>query len=438
MNGSMLLGAGACAAGLLLPLGASAQSNGTENYYTPPKIKKQGTSQTPLAGNGKVLVKVLVNPDGTFKVQGVITSTNHGDDAAALEIARSSSYVPAVRGPKKVVAFYDFTLKFTGGSTVSGGQAEGSELGRYEMELHAANYTGAQAGLKAYVEAHPGDPKAELDLAVADTFLNDDAAAAAAFDKAGTIPANYKAVAAKAYIQNAVNLLNNKDTVNGLAAAKRAAEIAPGFASYDTRGVAELLSSDFPSAVVDLEKAHDIAKSDSKIEAKSRVANDVHLMQAYLFTGKADQAKQIAADATGIDASAAASVQTAMADYYVKQAQDASAASKFSDAAGFFEQAAVAAPTLAAVNYANAALSYDKAIPTPLNEKAKADADKALAADANDPEANFAEGLTLANLGKKSDAQTYLTKADSLAKAAGNTALAAAIEKVLGQLTGGH
>ena len=243
----MLLGAGACAAGLLLPLGASAQSNGTENYYTPPKIKKQGTSQTPLAGNGKVLVKVLVNPDGTFKVQGVITSTNHGDDAAALEIARSSSYVPAVRGPKKVVAFYDFTLKFTGGSTVSGGQAEGSELGRYEMELHAANYTGAQAGLKAYVEAHPGDPKAELDLAVADTFLNDDAAAAAAFDKVGTIPANYKAVAAKAYIQNAVNLLNNKDTVNGLAAAKRAAEIAPGFASYDTRGVAELLSSDFPS-----------------------------------------------------------------------------------------------------------------------------------------------------------------------------------------------
>jgi tetratricopeptide (TPR) repeat protein len=434
----MLIGAGACAAALLLPLTASAQTNGTENYYTPPKIEKQGTSQTPLTGNGKVLVKVLVNPDGTFKVQGVISSTNHGDDAAALEIARSSTYVPAIRGKKKVLAFYDFALKFNGGSAQSGGQAETSELGRYEMELHAANYTGAQAGLKSYVEAHPGDLKAELDLAVADTFVNDDADAAAAFDKAGTIPANYKMVAAKAYIQNAVTLLNNKDTANGLAAAKRAVEFDPGFASYDTRGVAELLSGDFTSAVTDLEKSHDLAKSDSKIGAKSRVANDVHLMQADLFAGKPDQAKQVAAEATGIDATAAASVQTAMADYYVKQAQDASSASKFSDAAGFFEQAATAAPTLAATNYANAALSYDKAIPNPLNEKAKADADKALAADANSPVANFAEGLTLANLGKKTDAQTFLTKADSLAKAAGDTALAGAVEKVLGQLNGGH
>jgi tetratricopeptide (TPR) repeat protein len=428
----------ACAAVLLAPLGASAQSNGTENYYTPPKIKKQGTSQTPLAGNGKVLVKVLINPDGTFKVQGVITSTNHGDDAAALEIARSSTYVPAVRGKKNVLAFYDFALKFNGSGAVSSNQEDTSELGRYERELRAANYAGAQAGFKSYVLAHPGDSKAQLDLAIADTFLNDDADAAAAFDKAGEVPANYKMIAAKAYIEYAVTLINNKDAANGLAAAKHAVEIAPGFASYDTEGVAELLSGDSASALTDLEKAHELAGSDAKIAAKSRAANDVHLMQAYLAAGKVDEARQTGTEATGLDSSIAPNVQNAMANYYIKQAQDASAASKFSDAAGFFEQAAAAAPLQAAGLYANAALSYDKALPSPLNEKAKADADKALAADANNPTANFAEGLTLANLGKKSDAQTFLTKADSLAKAAGDSALADAVEKVLGQLKGGH
>ena len=71
------------------------------------------------------------------------------------------------------------------------------------------------------------------------------------------------------------------------------------------------------------------------------------------------------------------------------------------------------------------------------DKKAKDAADKALAANPNDPSANYAEGIALADQGKKDDATAALAKADSLAKAAGNTDLAAAIEKAQKQLSGG-
>jgi tetratricopeptide (TPR) repeat protein len=435
MNRTILLVTTACAV-LATALGASPPS-GSENYYTPPKLAKQGTSATPIEGAGKVVVQVLVNPDGSFKVQKVLRSTNHGDDATALDIARASSYTPAKRGGKKVLAFYDFTLSFKA-SGVSSNPAEGataSGTAQYERELRAGNYKGAQAGLKTYLADHPADAKGQLDLGIADAFLDDYDEAVAAFDKAGDIPENYKAVAAKAYTTHAVQLINNKNYQDGLAAAKRAVQISPSFASYDTQGMAELGAGDNAAAVADLEKAHALAKPD--ISASSRAADDIHLLQAYLATGNVDGAKQIGTEAGGLDARAKADSETFLAQYYAKKAQDADTAGKFADAAALYEQAAAVAPSQAALLYGNAAFSYLKATPQPLNDKAKADADKALAADANSAAANFAEGVVLGNLGKKSDAQTYLKKADDLAKAANNTAMVTAVERALKQLNGG-
>ena len=128
--------------------------------------------------------------DGSFTVQKVLRSTNHGDDAAALDIAKHSTYAPATRGNKKVVAFYDYTLKFTAGGEFvadAGSAAGGSDTAAFERELRAGNYSGAQTGLKAYLAQHPDDAKAQTDLGVADTFLNDYEDAVTAFDKAGTI-----------------------------------------------------------------------------------------------------------------------------------------------------------------------------------------------------------------------------------------------------------
>ena len=68
--------------------------------------------------------------------------------------------------------------------------------------------------------------------------------------------------------------------------------------------------------------------------------------------------------------------------------------------------------------------------------KAKAEADKALAIDPNNPRANFIAGVALADQGNSKDALTYLNKADGAAKAANDAGLADQIEAAIKQLSG--
>ena len=75
--------------------------------------------RTGAPGKGNVKIQVQVNADGSHKVIKVISSTNHSDDAAAMDIAQSSTYIPARRGSKPIPAFYDFELSFKGGGSVA-------------------------------------------------------------------------------------------------------------------------------------------------------------------------------------------------------------------------------------------------------------------------------------------------------------------------------
>ena len=199
MNGRRSLAALALAAATLSPPSVFAQTNGV-TYYAAPSLIKRGTNTSAIAGAGTVVVQVMVNKDGTFKVTHVIHSTNSGDNAAALEIAKSSTYKPASRGSQKLSAFYDFTLKFTSTGAAAAPGATGSEAGaaQYERMIRAGNYSGAQSGLKSYLAQHPEDANGQQLLGVASAFLNNDEDAAAAFDKGGTISPNYKSVASKA------------------------------------------------------------------------------------------------------------------------------------------------------------------------------------------------------------------------------------------------
>lgn len=86
--------------------------------------------------------------------------------------------------------------------------------------------------------------------------------------------------------------------------------------------------------------------------------------------------------------------------------------------------------------YVNAAFSYLNAKPQPDNAKAKADADKALAIDANGAPANFAAGIALANDGKSAEAMTYLRRAEAAAKAGTDANLTASIQAAIKQLGG--
>ncbi len=433
MFGRTTIGAALCAVGIVAPLAVNAQT-----YYTPPKLMKRGTNTTPVAGKGKVVVQVMVNKDGTFKVSRVISSTNHGNDAAALEIAKTSTYAPATRGTTKQSAFYDFTLNFTASGSASSGEETGAGAASggpqtYEAMIRAGNYSSAQTGLKSYVAAHPGDAKAQLDLGVTNTFLGDYGGAADAFDKAGTIPPNYKSVAGKAYAEYTPIAVKNKQNDKAVSAAKHAVELAPSFATYNALGFAEQAAGQNDAAITDLEKARSLGSS---AKPADRAAVDGNLVAAYLAAGKLDMAKQTAAEAKGLDPSGAGA-SNVIANYYVQQATTAAQAGKAADAAAAYDAAAAAAPSQAAQLYTRAAIAYLGAKPNPDNDKAKAEADKALAVDPQNAGANYAAGVALANQpGKSKDALVYLNKADDAAKKGNDPQLTSAIENVLKQLGG--
>ncbi len=445
-----ILGAALGALALCSPLAARAQA--TPTYYVPPKLVKHGTNSSAIAGKGVVVVQVLVNKDGSFKVSKVLHTTNSGDNAAALEIARTSTYRPASRGPQKLTAYYDYSLRFTssgaasadegsqsrsGGAAGPGGAAgaAGGGAGRFEAMLRAGNYSGAQAGLRSYVGEHPGDARAQSDLGVADTYLSDYAGAVEAFDKAGTIPSGVKAVAAKAYAEDTNLLINDKQNDKAIVVAKRATEVAPNVISYNDLGNAELQAGQNDAAVADLEKARSLGPSSPNVKPKARAQVDANLVAAYLATSNVAKAKVVAAEAAGLDPGQGGVAGTLFANYYSKQAQTLSKAGKNGDAAALLEQAAATAPKEAAVQmYAGAAFNYLQVQPKPDNDKAKADADKALALAPSDAQANFAEGVALGNTGKNKDALSYLNKADDAAKKDNNTQLATQIENAIKQL----
>lgn len=439
MDRLIFFGAAFCAASLALPYAAIA-GNGSENYYTPPKLKTQGTNATPAAGPGTVIVKVLVNKDGSAKVQGVVRSSNRADNAAALEIAKNSTYRPAVKGKAPQTAFYDYTLKFTGKGSGSvsdaGDSGAAGGLAQYEREIRAGNYGGAQAGLRAYVAQHPGDNKAQVDLGVASAYLNDATAAAAAFDKAGTIPDSYKAIAAKAYNDAAGEAFKKNDFAASVSVAKRAVALAPGPFTYNTLGTSEDAANDHTAAIADLEKARSLAAADSNIKASERAHIAVNLVSAYLNAGKPELAKPLVDEVAKLDPSQTGA-QIFFANYYAKTATSQLAAGKSAEAAATYEQAAAAAPSQAAGSYVSAAFAYLKIKPNPDNDKAKVDADKAIALEPDNASANFAAGIALANQpGKTKDALAYLNKADASAKKGGDPSLTAAIENVIKQLSG--
>src|ERR1700693_4288103 len=425
--------AGVCAFAIVAPSAAAAAADTTTNYYTPPKLIKRGSNSATIEGPGTVMVKVLVNKDGTFKVQSIISSTNHGDDKAALEIANSSSYRPARKGNKAQTAFYDFRLNFSasGSSTVS----DTSELGTIERMIHAGNFSGAKTKIDAYLQAHPGEPRAEVDLGLADSFLNDFEGAAVAFDKGGPIPANYRGVAGKSYGEAAVSLAHAKDAKGAIAFGKKAVELTPSFGTYNALGYAEYSGADYSAAAADLEKARGLGAGEN-IPAAQRALVDLNLTAAYINGGNIESGLKVGAEAKQLDPSIAKQVDVTLTNYYGNQARDLFAAKKYTDAAAIFEQGAVAVPASAAFLYAQAAKTslfgdhHD-------NAAAKDDADKALAPDTKRALAYFAAGVSLANQSKSKDALDYLKKADDAAKKAGDADLSIQIELAIKRVSGG-
>jgi TonB family protein len=388
-----------------LPLAASAQ---TSQYYSPPKIVKQGANTTPLAGSGSVTLKVFVHKNGSVGTVEVEKSTNHGDDAAATEIAKTSTYKPGARDGKPIDAYYTMSLKFSGNAVQADTGAGSGDMAQANALVRAGKYDDAKTHLQAYLTGHPGDKDAQALLGVADFYLKDAAGASAAFDAAGTIPDRLKSVAANAYADAAVDALKAKNNDQAIALSDKALALQANVNTLYIRATAYANSGKYASAISDFEKAKAQASS-GKSDAATMNAIDSGLVTAYLFGGQTDKGIALAKDVKRRDPSNTR-VDEAMAGYYNQQATTAMQAGKKDQAVAMLEAGAQAVPSRAASLYLQAANILSSGT-TPDWKKVKAEADKALAVDPNEGHANYIAGVALANSGDKTGAITLIQKA---------------------------
>jgi TonB family protein len=433
----------AAAAALVLP--ADAQYS---NEYIPAKLIHQGSSSKTIAGSGTVVVQVQVNANGTHRVVKIIKSTNPGDNAAAMEIAANSAYRPAHRGKTAINSFYDFTLKFKGHNVGSSQQitvASGSAAARIDALIHQGKYDAAKSQLEGALEHNPNDAVLNEELGTADFFLNDYAGAASAFDKVPTIGKVYSQVAASAFANAAVKLADNNSADQAMAYAKRAVQINPNASSYFALGAANLTAGNTDEAIANLKKAHDLIFADPKSDAKTRAGVDSRLLVAYLKAGNASAAQATQAEMKSLGGDTGVAAGRTVGNYYIQQGNAAQQAGKLQDALNDFEQAAKVGDSQVQVTaYVGAAFTTSQMVaqqktasPTDY-AKVKSYADKALALNPNDPQANFAEGVALAGEwaaggksdgGLKSQALAALNKAKSAAQSAGNISLSLQIDQ---------
>ena len=177
--------------------------------------------------------------------------------------------------------------------------------------------------------------------------------------------------------------------------------------------------------------------NDPKMTKSARVNIDARLMSAYMAMGDTQNAQAIANEIKQLDPSSTIPSQM-IGVGYIKSARDATTAQKYDEAFKDYDMAAAQGnPDIAVTANAEAALLVPKT-PKPDFKKMQAYADKAIAVKPDDPLANYAEGIALTGQWSQSHddavkkkALDTLNHADSLAKAAGNEALALSIESFI-------
>jgi TonB family protein len=432
-----------CAALVVVSLCVGPASAQYANEYVPAKLIKQGTTTHSIAGNGTVVVQVQVNADGSHKAIRVIKSSNSGDNAAAMDIAQTSTYRPAHRGQTPITAFYDFTLKFNGKAVVNnsdestGPSVSSGSLSPAAQQVAALirqhNYAAAQSKAQAGLLNAPDDQSLRQMLGVAAYNAGDYTAAAAAFDKVPTIGSQFKQAASLSLAAAAVKGAQSNPS-QALGYAQKAVALDPTTNTRFALGVAQLASGDNATALATLKAAHDAAMNDPKIPKASKVNIDSELLQAYLANNDQKGAQATAAEIKQLDPNSSAGA-AAMGSTLIKNGQAAVEAKDTATALSDFDKAAALGdPQIAVTANTLAAFAISRSA-KPDYKQMQAYADKALAIKPNDAQANFAEGIALTGEwtashsdDTKKSAAAALDKADQQAKAEGNEALSLQIE----------
>jgi hypothetical protein len=420
----------ACAVIAATPVAVCAQ---TETFYVAPKLVTRGASETASPGAGNVELQVFVKKDGTVGSIKVVKSSNPGDNATALEIAKSSKYKPATRDAKPVDGFYDFNLSFTGATSATGSGPLATAL----ATIRDGKYDQAKTDLQTYLQAHPSDTQAYTLLGVANAFGGDPDAAAAAFDKSGTIPDQYKQLAIQSYVKSASNALKAKNYPQATTAASRVVELAPDIIDgYDLRGMAETGAQNDAAAITDLQKARSIAAaSGSKADPKAKTALAFNLAVAQLDAGQFGEAATTAKEVAQADTSLSTQLDKIAYADAMNAAVPLANAGKTADAVSRLESGAAAFPHNAGALTAEAAyiMATDK---KPDWDKIKAEAQKALDLDPNAGRADFILGIAAS---QKQDAKTaldYMNKAKATTAYSTDPSLAKLVNDALAKLNG--
>jgi tetratricopeptide (TPR) repeat protein len=438
----------AVAAALLAAAALASPANAQyANQFSQAKLIHRADTSVPIAGSGTVVIQVQVNADGSHKVTRIIRSTNSGDNAAAIDIAKNSTYKPQHRGKTPVTGFYDFTIIFHGRSVASNGVVTSGTTSQVDKLIHGGKYAAAKAMAQQALASKPNDPTLNQQLATAEYFLQDYAGAAAAFEKVSNIAKPFIPVAAQSYAMAAVKIAPT-DATTAVSFARKAVVLAPSDGTYYILGSAQVQAGDAASAIPNLQKARTLAATDPKMDTQAKVNIDASLLQAYMKTNDTASAQPIQDEIMKLDPSNT-TVKRMIGNQYLAAGNASSTAGKHEDALASFLQAAKNGDKDVAVTaYASAALeenailgaSKTPAVPNDYLTKMKPYADQALALNPNDALANYAFGVAMAGAwivgGKnkadfKSQALDALNKARAAAQAQGNMSLAFNIDKFI-------
>jgi tetratricopeptide (TPR) repeat protein len=416
----------ACAALVALPLAASAQTTST---FVTPKLLQRGTNTTALAGTGDVTVQVFVKKDGAFSVTKVAKSSNPGDNAAALEIAKSSKYKPATRDGQPVDAYYDFVLTFGGDTAATGSGTIATIL----ASIRAGKYDQAKSDLQTYLQAHPDDPQAYTLLGVANTFGGDPAAASAAFDKAGTVPDQYKTLAVQSHEKFAESLLEAKKYPDAIVAAGHLIDLSPqSLQGYYIRGQANMGVQNYTAAIADLQKARTIATT-AKSDDATMLTLAFTLAIAQLDAGQFGEASTTARDVSRSDTARSAQIDKFAYAAVMDSAITLANGGKIPDAVSRLESGAAAFPNNGGAFTAEAAyiMATDK---KPDWDRVKAEANKALAIDPKSGKADYVLGVAASQKNDPKTVLDYMNKAKASPTYGSDPAFAKLVDDALSKL----
>jgi tetratricopeptide (TPR) repeat protein len=441
------MAAAAAAVFAAIAFAAPANAQSYSNQFSQAKLTHRADTAVPIAGSGTVVIQVQVNADGSHKVTRIIRSTNAGDNAAAMDIAKNSTYTPQHRGKTPVTGFYDFTIAFHGKSVASNGVVVTGTAGQVDKLIHAGKYATAKSLVQQALTNRPNDPTLNQQLATADYFLKDYAGAAAAFEKVSNISRPFIPVAAQSYAMAAVSLAPT-DSATAVSFAQKAVTLAPSDGTFYILGSAQVQAGNAAAAIANLQKARTLAMADPKMDKAAKVNIDASLVQAYTKTGDTASAKPLEDEIMQLDPTNT-TVKRMIGNQYLAAGNDSSKAGKHEDAlASFLTAAKEGDKDVAVTAYASAALEENTIIgasktPAVANDyltKMKPYADQALALNPNDALANYALGVAMAGAwivgGKqkadlKSQALDALNKARTEAQAQGNMSLAFNIDSFI-------